>query len=99
MHFPANANPKTKIFRLTYAAGANWGKFHCCFVCKTIDQLFFKTLQSYSNEALFNALFVTMQGEAACLLGPYPAHIGVEVGRDDTLSNSSPGKIRKQSLL
>lgn len=33
-----------------------------------------------------------MQEVAACLLGPYLAHIGAKVYMDDTLSNSSPGK-------
>lgn len=35
-------------------------------------------------------VFITMREVAACLLGPYLAHIGAEVYKDDILSNSSP---------
>lgn len=37
-------------------------------------------------------VFITMREVAACLLGPYLAHIGAEVYKGDILSNSSPRK-------
>lgn len=44
------------------------------------------------KEGTISIAFITMPEVAACLLGPYLAHIGAKVYTDDILSNSSPRK-------
>ena len=41
---------------------------------------------------MLTTVFITMREVAACLLGPYLAHIGAKVYKGDILSNSSPRK-------